>query len=94
MLRPKPGGVDYVLQGMSERLSKVVDVTIVYPNGVPTFWEFLQGKCREVHIDIRQLALPELASIDDDPQRKAALAQWMRNIWLEKDQLIGRLRSA
>lgn len=94
LLRPKPGGVDYVLQGMSERLSKVVDVTIVYPNGVPTFWEFLQGKCHEVHIDIRQHALPELASIDDDPQRKVALAQWMRNIWLEKDQLIGRLRNA
>ena len=67
---PTPGGVDYVLQGMSERLSKVVDVTIVYPNGVPTFWEFLQGKCREVHIDIRQLALPELASIDDDLNEK------------------------
>jgi 1-acyl-sn-glycerol-3-phosphate acyltransferase len=94
LLRPKPGGVDYVLQGMSGRLSKVVDVTIVYPQGVPTFWEFLQGKCREVHIDIRQLALPDLAEAEDEVQRKAALAQWMRNVWLEKDQLIGKLRSA
>ena len=93
LLRPKPGGVDYVLQGMSERLSKVVDVTLVYPNGVPTFWEFLQGKCHDVHIDIRQLALPELPSTDD-AQRKAALAQWMRNVWQEKDRLIGELRSA
>jgi hypothetical protein len=75
-------------------LSKVVDVTIVYPQGVPTFWEFLQGKCREVHIDIRQLALPDLAEAEDEVQRKAALAQWMRNVWLEKDQLIGKLRSA
>jgi hypothetical protein len=79
---------------MSGRLSKVVDVTIVYPQGVPTFWEFLQGKCREVHIDIRQLALPDLAEAEDEVQRKAALAQWMRNVWLEKDQLIGKLRSA
>jgi hypothetical protein len=66
----------------------------VYPQGVPTFWEFLQGKCREVHIDIRQLALPDLAEAEDEVQRKAALAQWMRNVWLEKDQLIGKLRSA
>ena len=47
----------------------------------------------DVHIDIRQLALPELPSTDD-AQRKAMLAQWMRNVWQEKDRLIGELRSA
>jgi hypothetical protein len=35
-----------------------------------------------------------LAEAEDEVQRKAALAQWMRNVWLEKDQLIGKLRSA
>ena len=93
LLRPKPGGMDYVLQGMEGHLSAIVDVTLVYPTGVPTFWEFLQGKCREVRIDIRQLPLPELAEAKDDVQRKTKLAQWMRGVWLEKDQLIDRLSS-
>jgi 1-acyl-sn-glycerol-3-phosphate acyltransferase len=90
LLRPKAGGIDYVLQGMEEQLHHVVDVTIVYPGGVPTFWDFLQGKCRDVHIDIRHLPLPELAGVTDPAHRKTSLAQWMRQIWLEKDQLITR----
>ena len=90
LLRPKAGGIDYVLQGMEQQLHRVVDVTIVYPGGVPTFWDFLQGKCRDVHIDIRQLPLPELTGVTDPAHRKTSLAQWMRQIWLEKDQLITR----
>jgi len=89
LLRPKAGGVDYVLQGMKGQLNTVVDVTIVYPGGAPTFWDFLQGKCKEVHIDVRQHSLPEL--VEDDAQRKAQLAQWIRKIWLTKDQLIGEI---
>ena len=89
LLRPKAGGVDYVLQGMEGQLNTVVDVTIVYPGGAPTFWDFLQGKCKEVHIDVRQHSLPEL--VEDDAQRKAQLAQWIRKIWLTKDQLIGEI---
>ena len=91
LLRPKAGGVDYVLQGMTGRLKTVVDVTIVYPGGAPTFWDFLQGKCKEVHIDIRQHSLPELTGLEDDAQRKAKLAQWTRQIWSAKDQLITEL---
>jgi len=91
LLRPKAGGVDYVLQGMAGRLKTVVDVTIVYPGGAPTFWDFLQGKCKEVHIDIRQHSLPELTGLEDDAQRKAKLAQWTRQIWSAKDQLITEL---
>tara|TARA_B100000900_G_scaffold365182_1_gene340278 strand:- start:997 stop:1869 length:873 start_codon:yes stop_codon:yes gene_type:complete len=91
LLRPKAGGVDYVLQGMAGRLKTVVDVTIVYPSGAPTFWDFLQGKCKEVHIDIRQHSLPELTGLEDDAQRKAKLAQWTRQIWSAKDQLITEL---
>ena len=90
LLRPKAGGIDYVLQGMEGQLRHVVDVTIVYPDGVPTFWDFLQGKCKDVHIDIRQLPLPELTGVTDPAHRKTSLAQWMRQIWLEKDQLISR----
>ena len=91
LLRPKAGGVDYVLQGMAGRLKTVVDVTIVYPGGAPTFWDFLQGRCKEVHIDIRQHSLPELTGLEDDAQRKAKLAQWTRQIWSAKDQLITEL---
>ena len=44
LLNPKTGGLTQVLGALNDRLHKVIDVTIRYPQGVPTFWEFMQGR--------------------------------------------------
>src|SRR4030095_3324746 len=44
LLTPKTGGFGYVVGALGERIDEILDVTIVYPNGVPTFWEFLSGQ--------------------------------------------------
>ena len=40
LLKPKAGGVAFVMQAMGEQISKVVNVTIHYPEGIPTFMDF------------------------------------------------------
>ncbi len=87
LLRPKIGGLDYVLEGMEGHLDGLLDVTIIYPDGVPTFWEFLQGKCQSVHIEVTPHEVP-LGNLEDQSKRRSALAQWVKNLWLEKDQRI------
>ena len=52
LLRPKIGGLGYVLEDMDQHLHRLLDVTIVYPEGAPNFWDFLQGKCPRVEMDI------------------------------------------
>lgn len=89
LLKPKPGGINYILDGMASDLNGLVDVTLVYPEGVPTFWHFLQGKCPRVIIDTQLRQLPEFAhSPEDETLRKTQIAQWVQGIWEEKDAFI------
>lgn len=85
LLRPKVGGLDYVFEGMSDHLEQLIDVTIVYPDGVPTFWEFLKGKCPRVLMEITPRDVPEALLDPATEKRRTALAQWIKQLWLEKD---------
>ena len=76
---------------MGDYLHKLIDVTIVYPNGVPTFWEFLTGQCKSVEFIVNQYDIPDEILVDNDIERRSALASWIKNIWLTKDRLIDDL---
>jgi 1-acyl-sn-glycerol-3-phosphate acyltransferase len=92
LLNPKPGGITYLLEGMGSQLHGVVDVTLVYPDGVPTFWDFLQGKSQRVVVDIRYRDLPDLEAENDAAgsanPKSAQVARWVQSLWAEKDSLI------
>ncbi|MEM9623016.1 MAG: acetyltransferase [Pseudomonadota bacterium] len=91
LLRPKIGGLDYVLEGMEGHLHKLLDVTIVYPDGVPQFWDFLQGKCRRVIFEVTPHDIPYAELADADGNRRAHVAQWIKSIWTAKDARISEL---
>jgi 1-acyl-sn-glycerol-3-phosphate acyltransferase len=88
LLKPKIGGITYILQGMDAHLDGLVDVTIVYPDEVPTFWDLLQGKCGRVIFDIRYRTLEPLGAEGDEVRFKSTVAQWVNSVWAEKDARI------
>lgn len=54
LLKPKAGGVAFVLAALGEQLDALLDVTIVYPgNKAPGFWDLLNGSISQVIIDIQ-----------------------------------------
>ncbi len=54
LLKPKAGGVAFVLAAMGEQLDAILDVTVVYPgSGIPGFWDMLCGRVPKVIVDIR-----------------------------------------
>ena len=91
LLRPKIGGIENVIVDMEDYLHRLIDVTIVYPDGVPTFWEFLQGKCKSVYIEMRQHEIPPEMRQEDDVARRSSLAAWIKQLWSDKDQRIKEL---
>lgn len=93
LLRPKIGGLDYVLEGMDNYLHRLIDVTIYYPDGVPTFWEFLQGKCPHVEMQVTPYTIPDRVRQAKDAERRAELAQWIKQIWLDKDARLETAKS-
>ena len=44
LLKPKAGALALALHAMGHQFHSLVDVTLVYPDGVPTFWQFLCGR--------------------------------------------------
>ena len=90
LLKPKIGGISYILQGMDAHLDGLVDVTIVYPDEVPTFWDLLQCKCGREIFDIRYQTLEPLGAEGDEVRFKSTVAQWVNSVWAEKDARITR----
>lgn len=94
LLKPKAGGMALALNTMGEKFRAILDVTIVYPDGTPTFWQFLQGKVCRVVVRCRQLPVPrDLINADyaGDPAARAAFQAWVAQSWREKDALITEL---
>jgi 1-acyl-sn-glycerol-3-phosphate acyltransferase len=94
LLMPKTGGLGYVIAGLGNRVNQATDVTIYYPSGVPTFWDFLCGKCSVVRVDVRSLPIPMALQAGGDElseEGRDQLRHWVDEIWSAKDARLGAL---
>ena len=97
LLKPKAGALALTLNAMGERFRCMLDATIVYPAGVPTFWDFLCGRVPSVVVRVRQVPIPEGFAASDyaaDPQFRRAFTRWLTALREEKDRQIGVLLQA
>lgn len=89
LLRPKAGGVGFVLDAMGSALHLVVDASIVYPGGVPTLADLVAGRIPEVAVRLREREIPvELrgADVENDPMARVRVQRWINSLWVEKDR--------
>lgn len=97
LLRPKAGGVAFVLAAMGEQLDAVLDVTVVYPQQrIPGFWELISGQVPRVIIDIQTRELdPALwqGDYENDPVFRQYVQEWVNRLWAEKNTRIQTLRA-
>ena len=90
LLKSKAGGVGYVLTSMGDQLNAILDVTIVYPEGIKNFWSFLCGDIREVKVRVRSMPVTADLLGDYTTHRsfRARFHTWLNDLWKEKDQSI------
>ena len=94
LLKPKAGGVAFVLDAMGSALHSVVDVAIVYPAGIPTMLDLVSGRIPEVRVNVIERAIPEALlgiSYENDPAARVLFQRWVNSIWVEKDAVITQL---
>ncbi len=97
LLRPKIGGLSVALATMGEQFRCLLDVTIVYPGGTPSFWDLLCGRLEAVIVRVAQRAIPpQLIGVEHAMARAhvVRLGRWVEQQWKEKDELIGELLRA
>lgn len=94
LLRPKAGALAMAIGAMGRQFHSLLDATIVYPRGTPTFWQFLCGRTDAVIVRVRQLQIPAdfvEADYAADTVFRRRFHQWLEQQWQEKDRLIGEL---
>lgn len=94
LLKPRAGGVAFVLGAMGGMLHALLDVTIVYPAGTPTFWGLCSGRIPEIVVRIHHHDIPDWAARGDyqgDARFRGRFKLWLRDLWIAKDAEIDDL---
>lgn len=97
LLKPKAGALALALNALGDRFDSLVDVTIVYPDGPPTFWRFLCGDMRSVVVRVERVAIPGEFCTGDymgDSRLRKRVQAWLHELWQRKDQRIDALLAA
>ncbi|URL58688.1 acyltransferase [Luteibacter flocculans] len=96
LLRPKAGGVAFVIDAMGDAIRHMLDVTIVYPDGSGTMMDMIAGRIREIRVHVRRL--PILPALRGDYEGDAAFRErfqaWVNDLWAEKDARITAMLAA
>lgn len=93
LLKPRAGGVAFVLDTMGEGLDAILDVAIVYPGGPCSMRDLLTGCLREVRVSLRQRPItPDLrGDYEGDAAFRQRFQAWVNGLWAEQDRRIARL---
>ncbi|MBT0585870.1 acyltransferase [Alteromonas oceanisediminis] len=100
LLKPRAGGVAFVLSSMGSQLHKLVNVTIYYPGGIPSFWDFVCGKVDQVRVQVSVTPVADLFKEKvfhndyfDDPRQRAVFQQWLNKLWQDKDAQLSQFNT-
>jgi 1-acyl-sn-glycerol-3-phosphate acyltransferase len=94
LLAPKAGGLAFAASAMGPQLRGVVDVTIVYPHGSPTFWDLIARGLPEVVVRIREQPIPAgwfAGDYAEDVTFRDGVQAWVIALFKEKDDEIAAI---
>lgn len=100
LLNPKAGGLAFVLEAMQKNLNTLVNVTIYYPEEVPSYWDFVCGRVRQIKVSVETTSIPTLREqgyiaqdyFNDETQRKV-FQDWLNQRWLDKDKQLEQIKT-
>jgi 1-acyl-sn-glycerol-3-phosphate acyltransferase len=93
LLKPRSGGIAFVLSSMGDYMSNIIDVTIVYPDGAETIWEFMCSRKTRVIVNIDLVTVANIPRGDyfNDEATRSAFQEWLNSIWARKDDKIDEI---
>ena len=95
LLKPKSGGIAFVLSAMGGQLRSMLDITIVYHDKAIGFWDLLCGRVRHLTVQIVERPIPEQfgrGDYENDAAFRAEFQEWVNQLWQEKDALITSIK--
>ncbi len=95
LLKPKAGGIGFVVGAMGNSINALLDVTLAYPgNPQPSLWFFMCGRLEPVRVRVQQRTIPPEflgKNYSEDEVFRYQFQQWVTQLWQEKDGLLDQL---
>ena len=98
LLKPRAGGLSLAISALGEDIDGILDMTIVYPDGVPTYGDLWKGNIKRLGVDVRYIDIPDDLFIgikhggyENDEAIKSQMFDWVEKIWQQKDQRISTM---
>ena len=92
LLRPRAGGISFVLASFGDQLDAIFDVTLAYPPRHDiTMWEFVTNRIPRVIVQARRIEVtPELIdpAITESGPARDKLKAWIDELWRRKDDAL------
>lgn len=91
LLRPKIGGLAFVIEAMGDQFEALLDVTIIYPDGPQSLWGLLSGKVGTIILEVHKIEIPKILLRKNsfgNAEHREAMQKWILDFWAKKDDLI------
>jgi len=88
LLKPRAGGVAFVLGAMGDSLDAILDVTLHYDRSQPSLADLFADRLRVVRVHVRELPIPAGfagADYEGDADFRARFQAWVNELWTAKD---------
>jgi 1-acyl-sn-glycerol-3-phosphate acyltransferase len=89
LLKPKTAAAGLVFGNLGQQVKTLVDLTIGYHGQVPSFWDLLCGRARQVSVVVAVRPVPATLLGRDytaDSAFRTELNRWGNELWEEKDR--------
>ena len=90
LLKPKAGGVAFVLSALQGKIDTILNTTIIYPDNKDITWKFFQGKIKKITIHIETIKISKnlYGDYQNDVHFRQYFQTWLNQLWQEKDRFI------
>lgn len=100
LLKPKAGGISLAIQALGPQIDGILDMTIVYPDGSPSYADLWKGNIKRLGVTMRRIEIPqelftaiEEGDYNNDDDMKQTMYAWLDKLWKEKDELISKMKA-
>jgi 1-acyl-sn-glycerol-3-phosphate acyltransferase len=94
LLKPKAGGLGLAIQILGQRVDGLIDMTIVYPDGIPGYTDFWMGRVRRIGVDLREIPIPAwvlAGDYEEDAEFRKQFQDWVAVLWNNKQRTIDQM---
>lgn len=95
LLKPRAGGLSLAINALGADIDGILDMTIVYPDGIPTYSDLWKGNIKRLGVDVRFIEMPDAlfanmqnGNYESDTTTKEQFFAWIDKTWQQKDQRI------